>query len=164
MRLGWYVATLILMVVGSLVAGCESETDPEETEAAASAVVEEESPVLAAGAIPPGVNEEEVEQGRELFLPCAVCHGLDGRGNQLGPSLRDGEWIRIGGSLQEIERVIREGVPQPERYPVPMVPMGGGDFEVGVVRAVAAYVFAISRAGGVEGEPASAPPTPPTTP
>ena len=86
-----------------------------------------------------------VEQGRELFLPCAVCHGLDGLGNLLGPSLRDGEWIHGRGSLEEIEALIRTGVAAPRNYPVPMVPMGGGAFDDAELRAVASYVYAISR-------------------
>lgn len=112
------------------------------------AVVDEEaaaSEIAAATNLPPGVSAEEVERGRELFLPCAVCHGLDGRGNQLGPSLRDSAWIHITGSLQEIEQLIRQGVPEPEQYPVPMVPLGGGDFDAAELRAVASYVYAISH-------------------
>lgn len=103
------------------------------------------SAVAAAESVPADVDGDTVERGRELFLPCAVCHGLDGRGNQLGPSLRDGQWIHITGTLAEIEGVIRDGVPSPEEYPVPMVPMGGGDFDAEELRAVASYVYAISR-------------------
>lgn len=136
------------MVAGAallLLAGCElvggASADDE-------VVVDEEAAarkVAAAVNLPPGVSAEEVERGRELFLPCAVCHGLDGRGNQLGPSLRDGEWIHISGSLEEIEALIRTGVPEPEQYPVPMVPLGGGDYDADDLRAVAAYVYAISH-------------------
>lgn len=101
--------------------------------------------VASASVLPPGLDAEEVERGRELFLPCAVCHGLDGRGNQLGPSLRDTAWINIDGSLAAIERLILTGVPEPEQYPVPMVPMGGGAFDAAELRAVASYVYAISH-------------------
>lgn len=103
------------------------------------------SAIAPADSIPAGVTAEEVSLGRELYLPCAVCHGLDGRGNALGPSLRDGEWVHGRGSLEEIEAIIRVGVPAPRDYPVPMVPMGGGDYDDTELRAVASYVFAISR-------------------
>lgn len=109
------------------------------------------SAVAEAPWIPPGVTEEQVELGRELYLPCAVCHGLDGEGNSLGPSLRDGEWLHIAGSLSDIEAIIRSGVPQPREYPVPMVPMGGGDYDAEELRAVAAYVYAISQPPPADG-------------
>jgi len=97
--------------------------------------------------IPLGVTAEMVEEGRQLFLPCAVCHGLDGRGNALGPSLRDTVWQHISGSMEEIEAIVRTGVPQPQAYPVPMAPMGGGSFDDQQLHAVAAYVFALSHPG-----------------
>lgn len=129
----------------AVLAGCDNragaEEEPTDVAAEAASII----PVLAAGSVPPGVTAEDVERGRELFLPCAVCHGLDGRGNQLGPSLRDSVWIHIDGSLQQIEQTIRSGVPQPEEFPVPMVPMGGGDFDAAELRAVASYVYAISH-------------------
>lgn len=135
------------------VMGCQGDDetiDVADTVPPTSAVAE-------APWIPPGVTEEQVDLGRELYLPCAVCHGLDGEGNSLGPSLRDGEWIHITGSLAEIESIILSGVPQPREYPVPMVPMGGGDYDAEELRAVAAYVFAISQPpppAGSEGSPA----------
>lgn len=103
------------------------------------------SAITPADSVPAGVTADEVSRGRELFLPCAVCHGLDGRGNALGPSLRDGEWIHGRGSLEDIEAIIRTGVPSPRDHPVPMVPMGGGDYDDAELRAVASYVYAISR-------------------
>lgn len=133
----------LLGIFGGLLGGCDrlgGEADAESGAAVAAAI---DAPPDAN--LPDGVTPEMAEEGRELFLPCAVCHGLDGRGNQLGPSLRDSEWRLISGSLEEIEQVIRNGVPNPQDYPVPMVPMGGGDFDERELRAVASYVFAISR-------------------
>lgn len=118
-------------------AGAEEDSADVEAEAA--------TPVMAAGSVPSGVSADDVERGRQLFLPCAVCHSFDGRGNQLGPSLRDTTWVHIDGSLPQIEQIIRTGVPEPEEYPVPMVPMGGGDFDAAELRAVASYVYAISQ-------------------
>jgi mono/diheme cytochrome c family protein len=137
----------VLGLAGSTLVGCQrtdsaagSEPD-EEPEAA-------EIDAALAASLPPGATPDMAEAGRELFLPCAVCHGLDGRGNQLGPSLRDTQWTHISGTLEEIERVIRDGVPQPRDYPVPMAPMGGGEFDGDELRAVATYVYAISRSAG----------------
>ncbi|HEX6926031.1 MAG TPA: c-type cytochrome [Longimicrobiaceae bacterium] len=137
----WFVLPGVL---AALLAGCEVRAGAD-TEEGLAADLEPSTPVHAAGSIPPGLTEEEVERGRELFLPCAVCHGLDGQGNQLGPSLRDTVWVHIDGSLASIEQIIRSGVPQPLDYPVPMVPMGGGEFDDADLRAVAAYVYAISH-------------------
>lgn len=130
--------------IAFLLTGCEG-TD------AASGSAPETGPQAApidsalAAALPAGVTPDMLEQGRQLFLPCAVCHGLDGNGNQLGPSLRDSSWTHTSGSLEEIERVVRDGIPAGQDYPVPMPPMGGGDFDEEELRAVSAYVFAISR-------------------
>jgi len=137
---------LLICVLGGIL-GCDSARTASEDESVDSAAVA----VSTVANLPPGVSAEAAEEGRELFLPCAVCHGLDGRGNQLGPSLRDSEWRRISGSLEEIEAVIRSGIPAPSTYPIPMVPMGGGDFDDEELRAVASYVYAISR-----GKPAPA--------
>lgn len=127
-------------------AGCR---DSPSAERAAPGRVAEESQVEAVdprltASLPSGVTAEMVEEGREQFLVCAVCHGFDARGNQLGPSLRDDEWITASRDMEALERVIREGVPEPEEYPVPMPPMGGGDLTPEQVRALAAFVYAVS--------------------
>ena len=139
-----WLAALGLAVMGAT--GCQrtdaaAGSEPEETPEAA------EMDAALAASLPPGATPDMAEAGRQLFLPCAVCHGLDGKGNQLGPSLRDSTWTHITGSLEEIERVIRDGIPEPRDYPVPMAPMGGGDFDAEELRAVATYVYAISRSG-----------------
>lgn len=140
---GWLAAVAVTV---SVLAGCDRTDAAAGSEPDAESTAAEIDPALSAN-LPPGVTPELAETGRALFLPCAVCHGLDGRGNQLGPSLRDTAWTHIGGSLEEIERLIRDGVASPRDYPVPMAPMGGGDFDDQELRAVAAYVFAISRSG-----------------
>jgi mono/diheme cytochrome c family protein len=47
------------------------------------------------------------------------------------------------GSLEGIERTIRQGVPQPKQYRSPMPPMGGAQFSSQQVSAVAAYVWGL---------------------
>ncbi|MDP9349359.1 MAG: cytochrome c, partial [Gemmatimonadota bacterium] len=85
-------------------------------------------------------------RGRKLFAEtCGVCHGPDAAGTQLGPSLVDAEWLEGSGTLPEIERVIREGVLQPRQHPVPMPPLGGGDYTEEEVRSLAAYVYSLGK-------------------
>jgi|DewCreStandDraft_2_1066082.scaffolds.fasta_scaffold00569_48 mono/diheme cytochrome c family protein len=95
---------------------------------------------------PPGLPPALVEQGRRLFLPCAVCHGAQGEGTALAPPLRQNAWRRVDGSLAAIERAIASGFPDPQEYPVPMPPDGGGAFTPQERRALAAYVVALARA------------------
>jgi mono/diheme cytochrome c family protein len=128
-----------------LVAGCESAA-PEEQNAvdrAAETVAPVDAQVLAS--LPPGASVDQLEQGRQLFAVCTVCHGADAAGTQLGPSLRGPEWIRIEGSVEEIQQIVRDGVPSPARYPVPMPQGGGGDFDDQELRALATYVFALRQ-------------------
>ena len=98
--------------------------------------------------LPPGVTEEMVAQGQQLFTGqgnCYTCHGMDARGTQLGPDLTDDRWILIDGSFESIENNIRTGVPQPREHPAPMPPMGGAQLGDDQIRALAAYVYSISR-------------------
>jgi mono/diheme cytochrome c family protein len=106
--------------------------------------------------LPPGTTIEMAREGRELFRVCSTCHGVDADGTQLGPSLRDQEWLQGDGSFEEIQRVVREGVDPPREYPVPMPPGGGGAFTDDEVRSLATYVYALSRASaGSSPEPAA---------
>jgi mono/diheme cytochrome c family protein len=126
------------------IAGCDAEAGVEDPVQEVALSIEGVDPALLE-ALPPGVTREMLEEGRRHFVVCSVCHGLDGRGTQLGPPLRDGEWMHIEGGIDQILEVVRTGVPDPVAYPVPMPVMGGGDFDEGELRAVASYVDAISR-------------------
>lgn len=131
--------------LGGLSACRGDSGDPNEAARVASEQeVEAFDPALAQN-LPPGVTPEAAQKGRDLFVVCATCHGPDARGTQLGPPLREPEWVHIGGSYEEIQRVIREGIPEPEEYPVPMPAGGGGHFDDEQLAQVAAYVFALSR-------------------
>jgi mono/diheme cytochrome c family protein len=137
------------LAVGVLLAslGCD---DPEPRDApgiaAAPPEAEEVGPEILAS-LPEGISTEQVREGRRGFTVCVVCHGADGRGTQLGPSLRDGEWLHIDGEPEQIERIIRTGIPTPDHYPVPMPEMGGGDYTDEQLRALALYVYALARSG-----------------
>ena len=124
--------------------GCGGESEDDAARVASKQEVEAFDPALARN-LPPGVTTESAQQGRELYVVCATCHGPDARGTQLGPSLRDEEWLHIDGSYEEVQRVVREGVLEPEEFPVPMPPGGGGSFTEQQLRDVSAYVFALSR-------------------
>lgn len=105
-----------------------------------------EMPQLAEATAPAGVTQEMVEQGAELYgTVCAACHGPAGAGTTLAPSLQDTEWLTISGSYDEIVNVIHTGVASPAEFPGMMPPMGGGSFDDDQVRAIAAYVFALSN-------------------
>jgi mono/diheme cytochrome c family protein len=102
-------------------------------------------PALPAGA-PAGVTQAMVEEGAQQFgTVCSACHGAAGAGTPAAPALNDAEWLNISGAYDEIVNVIHTGVASPEQYPGAMPPLGGGSFNDEQVRAIAAYVFALSN-------------------
>lgn len=99
--------------------------------------------------LPQGVTQEMVDEGQQLFgTVCSSCHGQNGVGSPAGPSLNDSGWIQIGGQFEEIVAVINNGVPTPREFPGVMPARGGGSFDEAQVRAIAAYVYALSHQGG----------------
>ncbi|HUF28618.1 MAG TPA: c-type cytochrome [Gemmatimonadaceae bacterium] len=87
---------------------------------------------------------------------CLACHGAEGEGlAHLGPSLRDGEWLHIDGSLRSIERIIREGVARPRQAAVVMPALDSRLTEAEVFR-VAAYVYTLSHPGAAVADTAAA--------
>jgi mono/diheme cytochrome c family protein len=76
---------------------------------------------------------------------CAGCHGADAKGTPLAPDLTDSHWLWGDGSLPSIERVIRQGVPEPKEHTGAMPPMGGARLTPAQVHAVASYIYALSR-------------------
>lgn len=80
---------------------------------------------------------------------CFTCHGQYGAGMpNLGPDLRDDEWLHGNGTFRSILRVIREGVAVPKASPIGMPSFSGRLSEAQMYR-VAAYVFSISHPGSV---------------
>jgi mono/diheme cytochrome c family protein len=139
MRLNPRVCFFLVLVASS--GGCDDNAASEEEPAAAeiastAASIVPELP----SSLPSGVNAEAAAEGRELYVVCSVCHGLDGAGTQLGPSLRDNDWIHISGTPEEIVGIIRTGVPTPSEFPVPMPPMGGGAFDDHQLQSLVAYL------------------------
>ncbi len=98
---------------------------------------------------PAGVTPAAIEQGRQIFTTvglCATCHG-DGTGTPLAPNLTDDTWINIDGSFDAIIELINTGVPEPKEHPLPMLPKAGSGINDEQIRAVAAYVWSLSRSG-----------------
>lgn len=103
--------------------------------------------------IPPGSSPDQVALGDRIFHgeasngTCSGCHGSDGGGSPVGPSLRSGQWMWSDGSLDGLGAIIARGVPHPKRYQGVMPPMGGVTLSQADLAAVSAYVWAISHAG-----------------
>ena len=73
---------------------------------------------------------------------CAACHGVAGQGTPMAPSLRDDEWLASDGKYEEIVALINAGV---QAHPTPMLPADGGAIGDEQARALAAYVWMLSR-------------------
>jgi mono/diheme cytochrome c family protein len=124
-------------------AGCRGEPSEVPATTQATAAPRHIDPDLDQR-LPAGLTVEMVVEGRDLFdRTCIACHGPGGEGTQLGPSLRDEEWIHGDGSYPFVLGIVRDGVEHPKRYPVPMPALGGGDFTREEIAAVAAYAFAL---------------------
>lgn len=101
--------------------------------------------------VPDGATRDMVALGDRIYhgkvggAACAGCHGVNGTGSPLGPSLASGKWLWSDGSLAGILKVITDGVPQPKQYRSPMPPMGGTQLTTQQASAVAAYVWSISH-------------------
>ncbi|MDE2137801.1 MAG: PQQ-dependent sugar dehydrogenase, partial [Gammaproteobacteria bacterium] len=120
-----------------------SQRPPEGTHAAAGAA--------ANLPVPPGATRADLILGEQVFYGraggagCVGCHGSDGKGTPQGPDLSGPAWLWSDGSVAGLERTVRDGVPEPQHYRVPMPPMGGARLTDAQLRAVAAYVWALGR-------------------
>lgn len=100
---------------------------------------------------PAGATPEEVSLGDRIFHgesaggTCGGCHGSDGRGSPVGADLVSGPWLWSDGSFSGISRTITQGVAKPKQVGGAMPPLGGTALKPDEVKAVAAYVYAISR-------------------
>ena len=148
MRRAELTAGMLALLLGvTVLAGCGGGGEEKGVRTAREAAPAEEGPEIApTRPLPPGVTPKTAAQGRKLYpATCAACHGPQAEGTQLGPSLRDAEWLAGSGELPEIEQAIRDGVPEPQEFPVPMPPHGGGAYTAEELRALAAYVYSISQ-------------------
>lgn len=101
-----------------------------------------------ADSLPEGVTPAMVSAGKELFGGkglCLACHGPDATGG-LGPDLTDTVWLHGDGSFTDIVSRVLLGVPDDESITgQSMPPKGGSTLTDEEVRAVAAYVWTLSR-------------------
>ena len=69
------------------------------------------TPTSAASKEDPSLKGDALEFAANTFgTKCAVCHGSDGKGSDAATNLADKFW-KHGEKLSDIERVIREGIP-----------------------------------------------------
>lgn len=102
--------------------------------------------------LPPGATREQLDRGAGIFRgaiaggTCSGCHGIDGKGSNVGPSLATGEWLWSDGSWSGIAATIRNGVDRPKKLTGAMPPRGGAALSDADVEAVAAYAWALGHA------------------
>jgi len=101
--------------------------------------------------LPPGVTRAMVAKGKQLYEGqglCMACHGMDGKGS-IGPDLTDSVWLHQRGAYAEIVTQVIEGISaEQSKSGTPMPPRGGSGLTDEELRAVAAYVWTLSRGGG----------------
>ena len=74
--------------------------------------------------------------GKDVFAKnCAACHRFDG-GGQIGPNLADDAWLH-GGAIDEIQKVVRDGVLEKG------MPPWGKVLKPDQLDVVTAYVFTL---------------------
>ena len=98
---------------------------------------------------PPGVTDSAIAWGGALFhgpANCSGCHGDGGRGTDRGPNITGALWLHGPGTFESIVEWVRHGVPAARTYTgEAMPPSGGALMNEDDIRAVAAYVWAISH-------------------
>lgn len=101
--------------------------------------------------VPPGATRAMVAEGDRIYhghasgATCTSCHGEDGKGSPLGPDLTSKKYLWNDRSYAGIMKTIRQGVPHPKQYRSPMPPMGGAQLTPRELKAVSAYVWALSH-------------------
>lgn len=107
-------------------------------------------PALAAQDLPKGVTQQMVSDGAKVFSGagiCMACHGPEGKGiPNLGADLSDEEWLQSDGTYEGILKTIMTGVPADKSSSgAVMPPKGGSGISDEQAKAVAAYVWSLSR-------------------
>ena len=104
--------------------------------------------IVDASILPEGVTVEMAREGQDIFHGegvCVTCHLRGGAGGPLAPNLTDDVWLNIDGEYESIVNVVVTGVPQPLEHPGQMLARAGTSITDDQVRAVAAYVYTLSR-------------------
>ena len=146
---------VIVMALGAILTGAacgdKSKTPPDtatKTGAPAGGGLSEPKP----GTPPAGATPQTTAIGDSIFHGeaagglCFTCHGPDAKGGPLAPPLVSHKWISGDGSYEFIQDRVTKGMPNPTPpYTSPMLPMGGAQLTPDQIKAVAAYVYSISR-------------------
>lgn len=115
-----------------------------------AAVAAPASSAAAQAPLPAGVTQAMVDKGKTIFGStglCYACHGKNAEG-LVGPKLVEHEWLHSKGSYPEIVEFVTKGVtPDKAKYGAKsgMPAKGGSSISDDDVKAVAAYVYVISR-------------------
>jgi mono/diheme cytochrome c family protein len=153
----WGLTLVALVAVGLSACGGDASADGNgEADAAPAQMVAADNEVEMAETdampqeLPEGVTAAMVEEGDGIFHGagiCMSCHGANGEGiPNLGANLTDDEWLHIDGSYESIVQNILKGVTAQESSSgVPMPAKGGTAITDDQVRAVAAYVWTLSK-------------------
>lgn len=139
----------VVLTVSATACGGAPDHPPEDTVATDS-----DSPTSApsVGTPPPSDSQGRVALGGDIFNGraaggmCFTCHGQNGAGTTLAPSLRDQAWIHGDGSIEFVANTIRTGIPNPKQYPSAM-PGFVAMFTDQQIQSIAAYVYSLSRGG-----------------
>ncbi len=124
---------------------------PADAPAAPIAASAEAGKAAVNSRVPPGTTAAMVALGARVFrgevsgAGCTGCHGTDGGGTSLGPTLGPHVWLWSDGGYAGIKQTIAQGVPTPRKFRGPMPAMGGAQLSDDEVAAVAAYVWTLSH-------------------
>lgn len=147
-------AGLLLVVYAATGCGGKDSKRPDSTSIVPNDPTPSTSPVTGPkpGKPPAGATDAMVTTGDSIFHgqiaggTCYTCHGADAKGTPLAPPLVSHTWLTGDGSYAFIQQRVTEGFPTPTPpYPGPMMPMGSTPMSPTQIKAVAAYVYAISH-------------------
>ncbi len=89
---------------------------------------------------------DSIYHGRVAGGTCMACHGQTAKGVPgLAPDLTDQTWLHGDGGFAFVLDIVVKGVPKPKESAAAMLPMGGARLSLAQQRAVAAYVYSLSR-------------------
>lgn len=154
MRRNKWVAVITLAAAGWLSACAGDAGETEDTTDTTEQVTPTDTPTAvgtgATGTPPEGADVAMVTAGQQIFTGkgiCYSCHGQDGTGTPLAPNLTDSEWLNVSAdpSWDELQQLVRNGVPTPKEHPSPMPPMGGAQLSDQEIQQVTAYVYSLSH-------------------
>jgi len=142
----------VLALAATLAACGGGDKAATSTPAATSATPAAAPAAPVVGPPPAGATVAMVAEGDSIFHGlkaggiCLSCHGPDAKGGPLAPNLTDSEWATMDGSYASIQKRVTEGMATPTPpYTSPMLPMGGAQLTPDQIKAVSAYVYAISH-------------------